>query len=115
MRQRFAVEMDDGSEFKVTADGRDIRAYEGATGESFLTTRFSYTQVADLAGYAAIRLGLWNGTHEEFVEHNVSVQMIGETEVLDPTLRAVTEPSSSPSPSVPASPRKSGTKRARGR
>jgi hypothetical protein len=115
MRQKFAVEMVDGSEWEVVADGRDIRAYETHSGQSFLTTKFTYNQVTDLAAHASIRLGLWAGTPEEFVEQNVGIEILGEVERLDPTPRGVTEPSSSPSPSAPASPPKPGTKRDRQR
>lgn len=113
MRQQFAVEMDDGSEYKVQADGRDIRAYEAASGQSFLTTQFTYTQMTNLAAHAAIREGRWDGSAEEFVEHNISVQIDGPGERLDPTPRGVTANSSSPSLSAPGSGRKPGTKQAR--
>jgi hypothetical protein len=91
MRQRIAVEMDDGSEYEVLADGRDIRAMEASTGESFMTTQLTYTQVTRLAGHAAIRAGLFDDDIEDFMTHNISVQ-IRATESLDPTQRAVTEP-----------------------
>lgn len=105
------VELDDGRTFVVRADGRDIRAWEGRHGESFIAADFSYTLMTELAGTAAVRSGDWGGTFEEFMEHAVNVAEAPGDEG-GPTGKGRGDGQSSPSRSEPGSGSGSGKKQA---
>lgn len=94
MRQSYHVTMDDGTEFEVTSDGRDIRAWETRYGLSWLSTPLSYTEVAQLAYLAAGRTGVLNGrypTYEDFEKHCVETRGIPSAPIGNPTQPVATD------------------------
>lgn len=71
---------------EVTADARDIRAYESEFGASFLTTELSMTQLTQLAYVTMKRTGRFTGTYQSFDSECVEVESVDEeAERLDPT------------------------------
>ena len=62
------VESADGAEdtFELTVDGRDVRAWEAATGQNFLGRAMSMTVASQLAYHAAVRTGRFTGTPAEW-------------------------------------------------
>lgn len=85
MKQKFRVEMEDGSSWEVTADGRDVRTFEASTGESFISTALTYTQLSYLAAAASIRTAQYAGSVDSFLERNVSVETLEEPAPARPT------------------------------
>lgn len=74
MRYRINVLMDDGEEFTVETDARDLRAWEAERGTSWLATTLSLTELAQVSYLAAKRTGVLNGrypTFESFEPHCV--------------------------------------------
>jgi hypothetical protein len=77
MRLRFAIELDDSSVTEIEQDARDIRAWEAEYGESWLNTPLSYTQTAQIAYLAAVRLGVYGDrfqSYKDFDQHAVEVR-----------------------------------------
>jgi hypothetical protein len=73
------VELDGRDEpIKVVVDGRDIRRWEAANEKSFITEPISYTSLTELAGHAAIRQGLYDGKHKDFMDDAVNVVQVGD-------------------------------------
>lgn len=58
--------MDTGSSFDMVVRSPDFRAWERASGESWLEAPTSITGISEVAYYAAKRLGLYSGTPEEW-------------------------------------------------
>jgi hypothetical protein len=104
--------MEDGSTLDISADGRDIRAWEAKNNHSFLTAEFSYTLLTELAGLAAVRTGVFGGTFDEFMAACVNVSQELEDEAGGPTRKGRGDDQSSPSRSEPGSASASGKKRA---
>jgi hypothetical protein len=108
--------MEDGSTISVSADGRDIRAWEAANGASFLSAEFSYTLLTELAGYAAVRTGKFDGDLAGFMAVCVNVSQPDDDEPGgggDPTPKGRGDEQSSPSRSARGSGSASGRKPAK--
>jgi hypothetical protein len=109
MRQRFAIELDDGTVTEIDQDARDIRAWEAEYGESWLSTPLSYTQTAQIAYLAAVRLGVYGdrfASYKDFDVHAVEVRGIpNPTLVGNPTREGATDAPSSTSRSGSAASR----------
>lgn len=101
MKQTFTVQMDDGASYRIESDARDIRRWESEYGESFLSKRFSFTTIAQLAYFAGKRTGVLNGayqSYEDFDAHCVDASGVKEAPLLaNPTQQAPTEGSSASS------------------
>lgn len=83
---RVRVDLEDAAEaLEVTYDGRDVRAWEADTGESYLATPDTYTQREHLAWYALRRKGLLELDLESFRAVCVQVTALGPGEPADPT------------------------------
>ena len=68
-KQTMEVELDGRDEpLRVTVDGRDIRRWEAANEKSFITEPISYTTLTELAGWGAVRQGLFDGKHKDFMD-----------------------------------------------
>ena len=112
------VTPDNGEAYQVTATSRDVLTWEKTTkgNKSFLTliTEPNLIDFYKLAHLASWRQGLFTGTFQEFeAQCEVTAEMEEEAdEEPDPTQSAASPADSSNSPSVPASPRPSGRKRA---
>lgn len=110
MRQRFEVEMDDGTRYEIDADARDIRAWEADHAASWFATPTSFTTVCQLAYTAGVRTGVLNGRWPDygtFDAHCVDARGArSEGLVADPTRQAATDGSSVPSPSAATPPRR---------
>lgn len=116
----FQITPDEGEPFRVVAGSRDVLAWEKAgKGRSFGQLSPETLHMMDLYGlsyFAARRQGLFVGTQQEW-ESSVDLMPIGddkedEGEGVDPTQSTPTDGNSSPSPSPPASPRRSGQRKA---
>jgi hypothetical protein len=84
MKIAMTVELlDTGSTFDLEVRSPDFRAWEKATGLSWLEEPTSVTNISDLAYYAALRLGLYSGSLVEWGA-TADVDEIQE-EVADPT------------------------------
>lgn len=78
-KQTLEVELDGRDEpVRVVVDGRDIRAWEAAHDLSFLTEDLSYTTLTELAGHAARRAGVYQGSLDEFMDAAVAVAQVDE-------------------------------------
>ena len=63
MKIAMSVELlDTGSQFDLEVRSPDFRAWEKATGLSWLEEPTSVTNITDLAYYAALRLHLYDGS-----------------------------------------------------
>lgn len=112
LKQTFSVEMEDGSEYEVTADGRDFRAWEAWKGESVIGSDASLTRLAEWAYLAGRRQGLWNGKYEDWEPGCVGVTM-KRSDAVRPTSGAPSERDSSPSQSEQESAPRTGKSRAK--
>lgn len=105
MRQSFTVQMDDGTEYLIESDGRDIRAWEAAYDRSwFSNERLSFTIIAQLAYLAGKRTEVLNGafpTYEEFDAHCIDARAAKRDRpqvIADPIRAGATDDSSALSP-----------------
>ena len=89
MRYAMSIEMEDGAQFDVDADARDIRAWEAEHEQSWLSTQTSATTIAQLAYAAGRRTGALNGAWPDYASFDAAcvwVQMRrDEPLVADPT------------------------------
>ena len=114
MRQTIHISMDDGAEYTVESDGRDIRAWESEYERSWFGP-ISFTKVAQVAYLAGKRTGVLNGTwpdYETFDAHCVDADgRPGSPVSANPTQRVHTDDSSALLPSdSTVSPRRSRTR-----
>lgn len=88
--QKFMVIPDEGDKYEVTATTRDIAKWEktnkGATFGSFMRD-MKMTDMYKLAYNSATRLGLFEGTLEEF-EESCDLEVLEDEEESDPTRSA---------------------------
>lgn len=70
--------------FRLTADARDVRRYEGHFRQSFLTSELSMTQLTQLAWATMARRGLFKGSYEGFDEVCTEVEGDEGTEQIVP-------------------------------
>lgn len=112
--QTVRLDLEDGREIQTTYDGRDIRAWESAHGQSALTESMSLSMLTWLGHHAAVRRGELNGdlsTFPAFDQVCISVQGVAQ-ESPGPTKprrakgsqRSRGADSSAPSPSERGSP-----------
>lgn len=88
---RNRVELEGQAEpLEVVYDGRDVRAWESDTGESYLSTQDTYTQREHLAWYALRRQGLTDLDLDGFRAVCVSVTALGAGDPVGPTQPAPT-------------------------
>lgn len=79
---------------EVVYDGRDVRAWEADTGESYLSTPDSYTQREHLTWFALRRQQLTDLDLDGFRAVCVAVNAVGAGDPVGPTQQAPTgEPS----------------------
>lgn len=114
----LTITPDNGEPYKVTATSRDVFAWEKTTkgNKSFvdLLNEPTLTDLYRVAHLACWRQGLFTGNQAEF-EATCEVTAgfeEEEDEEPDPTGSAASADESSSSPSAPASPRRSGRKKA---
>ena len=80
-KQTMEVELDGRDEvLRVTVDGRDIRRWEAANEKSFITEPISYTILTELAGWGAVRQGLFDGKHKDFMDAAINVTQVDDEE-----------------------------------
>lgn len=93
---RFAVELEgrDGL-LEGSYDGRDVRAWEADTGESYLSTEDTYTQREHLAWYGLRRAGATDLDLEGFRAVCVSVTVTRD----EPVVAGPTQPEATAGPS----------------
>jgi hypothetical protein len=99
VKHSYRVELDDGTEFEVTSDARDIRRWEAVYGKSWLNTPLSYTEVAQLVYLASARTGVLNGrfpTYDEFDAHCVATEGLPTPPIANPTPPVATDALSAP-------------------
>lgn len=120
----LTVTPDNGEPYKVTATSRDVFAWEKTTkGNKSFVDLLNNPTLIDLyrvAHLACWRQGLFTGNQAEFeatceVTAGFEDEDGGEDEEPDPTGSAASADDSSSSPSEPASPRRSGRKKANAR
>lgn len=123
----FQVDPDDGDPYRIVADTRDLYVWEKTTPNKQLTLQqvgeeLRLVELYRIAWIAARRQGMYAGTLDDFAATH-QVEPTGEDEDEEegtdeeavPTGPAASAGPSSRSPSPPASPRRSGPKKASGR
>jgi hypothetical protein len=119
----ITVQPDDGDEFEVPVGTRDVYHWEKVSrGKTFkgLMENMPMVDLYELAHLAARRQGMFTGTLADFVA-TCEIATVGEEQEDEdddkagPFPQARSDATSSPSPSSPASRRRSGQKKATGR
>lgn len=108
MKQEFYIEMDDGAEYTIAADARDIRAWEAEYGASWFAAQVSFTMLAQMAYLAGQRTGVLNGAYPSYADfdaHCVEARGRPAQVAADPTQAAPTGALSARSHSAATSPR----------
>jgi hypothetical protein len=121
----FAIHLrvtpDDGDAYVVVADSRDVYLWEKTTPNKSTTIlqaleEIRFLEIYRLGWICCRRLGMFAGTLEQFTEtmqiEPGEEEQEDDQEQPDPTRGGASPTSVSSSPSPPASPRKSGPKKA---
>lgn len=85
MKYNLIAEMDDGTTYIVSADARDLRRWEAEQGQSWMSTTFGLTHLAQLAYLALRRTGQLNGRYPSYEDFdNACINVTGGSN--EPTL-----------------------------